>query len=83
MSTVYKFLGTQVALSSANNVGGSGLVRVINNNSAVGVLTVAYANGTTYANTTLAAYETMIVEKGKTDSLAGTNLLATPVAYRN
>jgi len=83
MSTVYKFLGTQVALSSANNVNSSGLIRVINNSATAGVLTVAYANGTTYANTTLGPNESIIVEKGKTDTLAGSSMLGTPVAYRN
>lgn len=79
--SVYKFLGTQVSLSSANNVGSKPLVRVFCSSS--GVLTAAYANGTVYANTTLATGEAVIVEKQPTDTLQGSNMLATPIAYRN
>lgn len=81
MMAVYKFLGTQVALSSANTVGDKPLARVYCSSS--GVLTLAYANGTAYANVTLATGEAIIVEKGPTDTLAGTSMVAVPIAYRN
>ena len=78
---VYKFTGTQISISSANSVGSSPLIRVFCSSS--GVLTLAYANGTTYANATLATGESMIVAKSPTDTVAGSNMLAAPIAYRN
>lgn len=78
---VYKFLGTQISIASANNVGGYPLARVYCSSS--GVLTIAFANGTTYANATLATGEALIVEKAYTDTLQGANMTAVPVAYRN
>lgn len=79
--SVYKFLGTQVSISTANTVGNSPLVRVFCSSS--NVLTLAYANGTTYANTTLATGESIVVEKATTDTVAGSSMLAAPIAYRN
>lgn len=78
---VYKFLGPQISISSANNISGLPLARVYA--ASGGTLTVAYANGTAYANATLATGESIIVEKGATDTLAGTGLVAVPIAYRN
>jgi hypothetical protein len=82
MSAVYKFLGTEVSLSTANTVGANKLVRVFNSNNSVTILTIANTTAT-YANTTLAAYESMTVAKDTTDTLFGVNLRATAVAYRN
>ena len=83
MSTVYKFLGTEVSISSANTVNSSKLVRVINTTNAVAVLAVANSTAT-YANTTLAPYEAVIVEKANTaDTVAGSGLRAVQIAYRN
>jgi hypothetical protein len=82
MSAVYKFLGTELSLSTANTVGSNKLVRVFNANNSLTVL--AIANSTvTYANTTLAPYESMTVAKETTDTLVGVNLRATAIAYRN
>jgi hypothetical protein len=58
------------------------LVRVFNANNSLTVLAVANTTAT-YANTTLGPYESMTVVKETTDTLAGTNLRATAVAYRN
>lgn len=82
MSSVYKFLGIEVPLSSANTVGGNRLVRVVNANNTLTILTIANTTAT-YANTTLAPYESMTVVKETTDTLFGPNLKATAVAYRN
>lgn len=79
--SIYKFLGTQISISSANNMGGLPLSRVYATSN--GILTVAYANGTTYANASLTAGESIIVEKAATDTLAGSGLVAVPIAYRN
>jgi hypothetical protein len=79
--SVYKLLGNEITISSANNVGSSNLVRVFCSSSAV--ITFAYANGTSYANTTMATSEVAIFAKGNTDTVAGSNMKATPIAYRN
>lgn len=82
MSAVYKFLGTEVSLTTANTVGSNKLVRVVNANNSLTILTIANTTAT-YANTTLAPYESMTVVKETTDTLFGPNLKATAVAYRN
>lgn len=82
MSGVLRLKGTQIAIGSANNVGGANLVRIVNTGAAA-VLTVAYANGTVYANCTVSNTEAVIVEKDPTDTVAGTNMLAVQIAYRN
>ena len=79
--SVYKFLSTQSTISTASNVGSKPLVRIFCSSSSV--LTLAYANGTTYANTTLGTGEAIIVEKMPTDTVQGSNMVAVPIAYRN
>jgi hypothetical protein len=83
MSSVYKLLGTELSISSANTVSTAKVVRVVNVTNAITVLTVAYSNGTSYGNTTIAPNETLIVEKSPTDTVAGSNLRASSIAYRN
>ena len=80
MPSVIKLLGVQVSIASANTVANTNLARVYC--SAAGVLTVANTTAT-YANVTLATGESMVIEKATTDTLAGTSMVAVPVAYRN
>jgi hypothetical protein len=82
MSSVYKFLGTEVAITSANTVSLSKVVRIVNTTNAITVLTVANTTAT-YGNTTVAPNETLILEKSPTDTVAGSSLRAAPIAYRN
>ena len=79
---VYKFLGTELAITSANTVSSAKVVRIVNTTNAVTVLTVANTTAT-YGNTTIAPNEAIIVEKATTDTVAGANLRAAPIAYRN
>jgi hypothetical protein len=81
MSVIYKFLGTEISIGSANTVANSKLVRVTGD-SANQVLTIANTTAT-YANVTILAGEILVIEKATTDTLQGTNLKAVPVAYRN
>lgn len=80
MAAVYKLKGLQISIGSANTVANSNLVRVFCSSS--GVLTIANTTAT-YANVTLATNESMVVEKAATDTLAGTSMVAVPVAFRN
>jgi hypothetical protein len=79
---VYKFLGTEISVSSANTVSSSKVVRIVNIANSTTVLTVANTTAT-YGNTTVAPNEVMILEKSPTDTVAGSNLRASPIAYRN
>lgn len=80
MPAVYKFKGVQLAITSANTVASSNLVRVFC--PSTGVLTIANTTGT-YANVTLATGESIIIEKAVTDTVAGSGMVAAPIAYRN
>ena len=52
--------GAEVSIGTANNVAQATTVRVYNSGSAA-VLNVAYANGTVYANTTVASAEAVVI----------------------
>lgn len=80
--SVYKFLGTELAITSANTVSSAKVVRIVNTTNSTTVLTVANTTAT-YGNTTIAPNEVMILEKAVTDTVAGANLRAAPIAYRN
>jgi hypothetical protein len=83
MSAVYKFLNTEIALNTTGNtVNSAKVVRVVNANNSLTVCTVANTTST-YANVTLGPYEAVTIEKSTTDTLAGVNLKAVSIAYRN
>jgi hypothetical protein len=80
---IYKFLGQEISINSANSVANSVLVRVVNPTTSNTVLLVQYSNGTTYASGTVLANSDIVVQKNPTDLLIGSNQLASPVAYKN
>jgi len=82
MSAVYKLLGPEISISSANTVSLSKVVRIVNTANALSVLQLT-SGGANTANTTLAPYEVLIVEKNTSETVGGTNLRAAPLAYRN
>ena len=82
MSAVYKIIGQEISVSSANTVSLSKLVRVVNTVNTITVLQLTNGSANT-ANTTLAPNEVIIIEKATTDTVAGANLRAAPIAYRN
>ena len=82
MASTMKPIGAERSIGSANNVAESKCARVINTGAAA-VLNFAYANGTVYANLTVTNTQFVVVEKQPTDTLAGTNMLATPLAFTN
>mgnify|MGYP006269652659 CR=1 FL=1 len=81
MSAVYRLIGTEISIATANTVSNSKLVRIVNTSGSATVLTLT--NSGVYANTTVGANEILTIEKAPTDTVAGTNLRATPIAYRN
>ena len=82
MSAVYKFIGTEIDVSSANTVSLAKVVRVMNISNSLAYLAVANTTANT-GNTTLGPYESIIVEKQPAETVSGTNLKAVAIAYRN
>jgi hypothetical protein len=78
---ILKPQGFEVALTTNTSVANSTLVRVINTGAA-GVLTFAN-DGVSYANLTVSNTQYVVVQKGATDTLQGTNMLGSPVAWKN
>jgi hypothetical protein len=91
MSIIYKFLGSEITLSSvtANTIGGATLVRLVHANTTGSghVITQKYANGGTKAAFTM-IYPTgdFAIQKASDDTLtvdAGTDVKAVAIAYTN
>lgn len=73
---IIKVLGPEIAIDTANTVSGASLVRVINTGA------TATLNVGSVGNVTVSNVESIIVEKLPTDTLAGANMIATPIAYK-
>ena len=82
MTQVLKLLTEEIAISTANTVANNVLVRVTNPTTSNVLLTQANTGGT-IASTTVLGNSAVIVMKANTDTLAGTGLKATAVAYKN
>lgn len=83
MSAVFKFLNTEIALNgTGNTVNLAKVVRVTNANNSLTICTIANTTAT-YANVTLVPYEVATIEKSPADTIAGVNLKAVSIAYRN
>jgi hypothetical protein len=87
MSTVYKFLNSELSLSTTtgNNVHSAGLVRLVNPINQASLITQQYANGSTKATFTMVHDSDLILIKATDDLLIANNssVTAVPVAYRN
>lgn len=77
---ILKFRSPEISITAANNVALAPLIRCFNNTASVAVLTVAYANGTAYANCTLGPQSETFVKKGSTDLVTLASGLAVAVA---
>lgn len=77
---IVKPLGPEVSIASANTVGSSALVRIINTG-ARAVLHIANSGGE-YANMTISNTQSYFIQKVTTDTLTGANMLAVNVAWR-
>lgn len=76
-----KVKAQEVALTTANNISQSTLVRVLAPSGAL--LTFAYANGTTYGTYTLSANAEEVFIKETTDTIAAnTACRAVSIAYK-
>lgn len=80
---IYKLLGNEININStANDVYTSTLVRVVNRGTANTVLLQSYSNGVQFASTTVLGNSEIVIEKKNTDLIIGSNMVATPVAYK-
>jgi hypothetical protein len=68
MAEMVKIIGTEIALSTANTVGGASVVRVYNNTA--GAVLVTRANSGTLGTVTLAAGEIIYLQKASAETLA-------------
>lgn len=80
---IYKFLTSEASIGTASSVGGKPLVRLVNTTTAPVVITVANTAPATIATFTLLANSEVVVEKSASDTVQGTGILATAVAFRS
>jgi hypothetical protein len=73
---IFKILGPEISIGTANTVANSNLVRVVNTGAAA-VLNIGSVGNVTVTNT-----EAVIVEKEPTETLTGTGMVAVPIAFR-
>lgn len=83
MASTTKFLGTEIALSTANNVGLAKLVR-LHNTTAATVLITQKSGSTTVATFTMSIGEIVNIMKPAADTLtAASAIKAVSIAYTN
>ena len=81
---IYKLLTQEIDITStANNIGGNQIVRVVNISNSNTVLLQQYANGLTYASASVRGNSEIVIIKSPTDLLLGASQRATAVAYKN
>lgn len=81
---IYKLLTQEIDITStANNIGGNQIVRVVNISNSNTVLLQQYANGVTYASASVRGNSEIVIIKSPTDLLLGASQRATAVAYKN
>jgi len=81
MSSIIKPLANTIDISStANNMGGATIIKVVNTG-AYATLVFKYANNVQYADLPVANGESVIVQKDSTDILLGSNMRAAAIAW--
>ena len=83
MSTVIKPLANTINIgSTANNMNGATLLKVVNSSTTTyATLVFKYANTQQYADLPVAPLESLIVVKGATDIVVGTGMYAAAIAW--
>ena len=81
MSSIIKPLANTINIgSTANNMGGAILVKVVNTGT-YATLVLKYANNVQYADIPVAPNESVIIQKASTDLIVGTNMQAAAIAW--
>ena len=75
MAELIKIIGSEVALSTASNVGQAVAVRLYNNTAGAVVVTRAAAGGATIGTVTMGSGEIMYMQKQSTDTLAAASAI--------
>jgi hypothetical protein len=78
MTELLRINGAEIAITTANTVANSSLVRVYNG-AAAGVLSVANSTGGNVVSATIPIQTAVFIRKNPTDTVAGPSMLATPV----
>jgi len=83
MSTIIKPLANTINIgSTANNMNGATLLKVVNSStSTYATLVFKYANTVQYADLPIAPLESVIVQKGASDIVIGTGMYAASIAW--
>ena len=83
MSTVIKPLANTINIgSTANNMNGATLIKVVNSSTTTyASLVFKYANTQQYADLPVAPMESVVVQKGNTDIIVGTGMYAASIAW--
>jgi hypothetical protein len=81
MSSIIKPLANTIDIDiTANNIGNATIVKVVNSG-VYATLVFKYANNTQYADIPVASGESVIVQKGATDLLLGSNMKAAAITW--
>jgi hypothetical protein len=79
---IYKILSTEVDISSASNVSSAKTVRLLNPTASAVLVTYANSGGTTLGTITIGSNSEIRISKLATDTVAGTGIKATSIAYK-
>lgn len=78
---IYRPTNVEITIGTANDVYKATLIRVINTGAAA-VANLNYANGTNYAQITIANTSDMVIQKANTDLIVLANGKAVPIAFK-
>lgn len=80
---IYKFSNNEISISTANTVYNSPVVRCANPTTGVVNCTVSVNSSVNLYSFSILANSELIIEKGSTNLIQGTGVVASPVAYRH
>lgn len=80
---IYKLLTDQIVITSQNTCSNAVLVRVTNPTSAIVNCAIVPANGAANLNFAVLANSEIIVSKARTDTVIGTGLYASGIAFKH
>lgn len=79
---IYKFSANEVSISTANTVYNQPLIRLVNSGTGIANVTISENSTVNVASFTILANSEMVIEKPATYRVQGTNIVASPIAYR-
>ncbi len=79
---IYKFSNNEISISTANTVYDQPLIRLVNSGTGIANVTISVNSSVNVASFTILANSEMVIEKPATYRVQGTNIVASPVAYR-